>query len=240
MISGQNESLAGKNRDMSVGNMIHFRFSKIIEITIIALILLTTQTIAPIQATSDFAGGANINAINSVDAFSSETGSVRYSVDPSTKKGYYFIGSAYQEFENTRTYESTVDKEAENIRSTSDMLNATPSLKVKPSQPSVNINKTISSAYLELFSVINDYCEIEQPRSLIDVNKSISDAYIELLTLINEKAKPSRMTADNDPGTNIKHENSQYYRPVSNYQPANPTQIMIETGDELAELNNVS
>lgn len=201
----------GKNSSMFKGNMIHVKFWIIVEIIVIIVILSTTQTIAPIQATRDFAGEANIHAVNSVGTFTSETSSVRYIVDPSTKKGYYFIGTAYPEFENTTTDESTVENGTDMIRSTSYVANVTSTIKARPSQPSLSVNKTISSAYLELFPVLNDFSEIEPPQSLADINRTISDAYIELFILINEKAKLPPTTATSNPGRNILHRESPYY-----------------------------
>jgi hypothetical protein len=190
--------------------MIHINFFFSIEITVIALIFSTTQTIALVQATNDFAGEANIHTVSSIGKFTSETSSVRYNVDPSTKKGYYFIGSNYQEFENTPTDKSTIDKGTEIIRSTSDMTNDTHISKIEQPQPSMNINKTISDAYIELFTVINDFCEIEQPQPSMNINKTISDAYIELFTVINNKAQHPLIISRDDPGGNTIYGKSKY------------------------------
>ncbi len=150
------------------------RSSKVINVAVIALVVLISQSLVLVQAMSDPAAEANIHASSFTSKFAYEINPGRYYTDPDTKNGYYLIGSTYPGFEHTTPDEPTptVVNKTLMVQPASNMTAITPISRIEPTQPAMNINKTISNAYKELFMVINNKIKYFQqiPRKNIEEN----------------------------------------------------------------------
>jgi hypothetical protein len=180
-----------------------------------------SQSLILVQATNDPAAEANIHTISFTSKFASEISPVRYYINPDTKKGYYFIGSNYQGFENTTPDGPTpiVANKDSVTQPTSNVTATIPASKFKPTQPVMNTDKTISNAYSELFLIINN--KIMQPQ------------------LEPSKKSEKHDNRDNSSGIHVAVPGTSEGSPGGNQYGGEPALEPKEPSDTMVDVNNL-